>query len=200
MICPKCAIPYPDNGVCPICGEGADLSASETTSMLGVSPAPIPPLVTIPQPEQANQGYNPPPPAAPVPPVQPQAPVKAPKQSNGNGALMAILIALVVLFVGAIGCYLFGVFGNEPVITIAACAGEEASGIVGKWRGEGGVSVEFREDGTCTIAGQSFNYKFEDGKLSISKYGISYEGGAVLDGDSLTFTAFSVNYDLERVS
>lgn len=198
MICPKCAIPFPDNGVCPICGEGANLSGTETTSVLGVSPAPIPPLATIPQPPaQPNPGLNAPPPLAA--PVQ-QTPVKAQKQSSGNGALMAILIALVVLFAGAIGCYLFGVFGNEPVITISACAGEEQPDIVGKWRGEGGVSVEFREDGTCTIAGQSFNYEFEDGKLSISKYGISYEGGAVLDGDSLTFTAFSVNYDLKRVS
>ena len=59
--------------------------------------------------------------------------------------------------------------------------------------------IFFKEDGTCTIAGTAWDYEYEDGELTVSKFGLGYTVKADLDGDSLSFTISKIRYDLERV-
>lgn len=123
------------------------------------------------------------------------------QKKSGNGGLVAILAVLLVLLAAAVGCYLFGVFGNEPILTFPSSesAAEEES-IVGKWKGDiAGETVIFREDGTCTIAGTNWDYEYKDGELTVSKYGFGYTVKADFDGDSLSFTLSKIKYDLERI-
>jgi len=121
------------------------------------------------------------------------------QKKSGNGGLVAILVVLLVLFAAAVGCYLFGVFGNEPILSCPSAAVVEEETIVGKWKGEAGETVVFKEDGTCTIAGTAWDYEYEDGELTVSKFGLGYTVKADLDGDSLRFTISKLRYDLERV-